>query len=625
MNSLRRKLAFSYGLLIIIILAVSAWGIYHLVNLGRAIDVILVNNYKSILAVENMKDALERQDSSALFFIAGHIDQARLQFAANVERYSQEFDIASNNITEPGEDVIIADIASKYEAYRQGLDRFINSNESRQPSDLSAIYFERLEPGFLGVKDRLDDLLHLNQQAMLDANERALSKSWRAQISTAALAGLALIVALVFAWRFTGYVVDPISSLTEKAKRIGEGDLDQHIDIQSQDEIGILAAEFNRMAARLRDLRKSDYWRMLIEQKKSDAVIDSIYEPVIVTDATGQITKINHAARQLFDGSRNGGGEIDLSLSGFSGGEQILRAVRDAVAMQRPIAAEDEAALVPVKVGGAHRSFRLRTTPMRDADGRMLGAVTVLEDITAIKEVDMLKTEFISVASDKLREPLRSLQLSLHALIDGYTGQFNEQQTDMLISARQDAEQLDEIMRDLLELAEIESGTRQLKIERLRPIDLARDAVERFQASADSKRVKLENKVWPDLPWVVADRQAVKRIFDNLLSNAIRHTPRDGIVTIEANDRLGRIFFSVHDSGEGIPEEYLPNIFNRFIQVNGRTSGGTGLGLALVKRLVESQRGQIRVESRAGEGTTFTFAFSQGGPFFPVRGSEQKA
>ena len=626
MNSLRRKLAFSYGLLIIIILAVSAWGIYHLVNLGRAIDVILVNNYKSILAVENMKDALERQDSSTLFFIAGHTDKARRQFTANVERYSQEFDIAANNITEPGEDVIIADIDSKYEAYRQELDRFINLNESGPRSDLSEIYFERLEPAFLGIKGRLDDLLHLNQQAMLAANERALSKSWRAEISTAALAGLALIVALVFAWRFTGYVVNPISSLTEKAKRIGEGDLDQHIDIQSQDEIGVLAAEFNRMAARLRDLRKSDYWRMLIEQKKSDAVIDSIYEPVIVTDATGHVTKINHAARQLFDGSRNGGGsENDLSLSGFSGGEQILRAVRDAVAMQRPIAAEDEAALVPIKVGGANRSFRLRTTPMRDADGRMLGAVAVLEDITAIKEVDRLKTEFISVASDKLREPLRSLQLSLHAMIEGYTGQFNEQQTDMLISARQNAEQLDEIMRDLLELAEIESGTRQLNTERLRPIDLARDAVERFQSSAESKHIKLENKVWPDLPWVVADRQAVKRIFDNLLSNAIRHTPRDGTVTIEADDRLGRIFFSVHDSGEGIPEEYLPNIFNRFIQVNGRTSGGTGLGLALVKRLVEAHGGQIRVESRAGEGTTFTFAFFQGGPFFPVRGSERKA
>ncbi|HKY04989.1 MAG TPA: HAMP domain-containing protein, partial [Blastocatellia bacterium] len=316
MNSLRRKLIFSYGLLIIIILAVGAWGIYHLHNLGRAIDVILVNNYKSILAVENMKDALERQDSAALFFIAGHAEKARQQFSAYADRYSLEFDIAANNITETGEVEIIADIRSKYEAYRREIDQFMGSNEAGPPYDRSSIYFERLEPAFVGVKNRLDDLLHLNQQAMLAANERAISISWRAELSTAALAGLALTVALVFAWRFTGYVVDPISSLTEKAKRIGEGDLDQHIHIQSQDEIGVLAAEFNRMAARLRDMRKSEYWRMLVEQKKSDAVIDSIYEPVIVTDARGEVIKINRAARQLFDGSGDGSGSDNaLSLS----------------------------------------------------------------------------------------------------------------------------------------------------------------------------------------------------------------------------------------------------------------------------------------------------------------------
>src|SRR4030095_15362615 len=118
-----------------------------------------------------------------------------------------------------------------------------------------------------------------------------------------AFAMAAVLLAFLFAWRFTTYVVYPISALTDKAKNISEGDFDQHIDISSQDEIGVLAAEFNRMALRLRDLRKSDYWRLLLEQKKSDAVIDSIYEPVIVTDARGQVTKTNRAAKALFDGA----------------------------------------------------------------------------------------------------------------------------------------------------------------------------------------------------------------------------------------------------------------------------------------------------------------------------------
>jgi NtrC-family two-component system sensor histidine kinase KinB len=190
----------------------------------------------------------------------------------------------------------------------------------------------------------------------------------------------------------------------------------------------------------------------------------------------------------------------------------------------------------------------------------------------------------------------------------------NEQQEEMLANARQNAEQLEDIMSDLLELAQIESGSRHLLRERLRPIDISRAAVERFQSYAESKRVKLENNVWPDLPWVIADRQAVKRVLDNLLSNAIRHTERDGHVILEASERASRVFFSVRDTGEGIAEDYLPNIFGRFVQTGGRPGGGTGLGLALVKRLVEAQGGQVGVESRTGEGSTFTFTLPVGGP-----------
>lgn len=619
MNGLRGKLAFSYGLLIIIILAVSAWNIYHLVHLGRAIDVILINNYKSIIAAENMKEALERQDSAAMFFIASHSEQARRQFDENASKFDREYQTAASNVTEEGEAEIIADIEAKYRTYRRDLTSFLASSKRDAAAELSVIYFDRLGPDFLALKNRIDDLLHLNQQAMLRANDRAIAVSKRAEISTALMAALALTLALIFAWRFTKYVVSPITALTDKARRIGEGDLDQYIDTSSRDEIGVLASEFNRMAARLRDLRRTDYGRLLVEQKKSDAVIDSIYEPVIVTDAGGGVIKINSAARKLFDASARNGRDGNLSLSGLIGGERILDAVKNAMAMQRPVAAEDAGALVPVKVGGEDRSFRLRATPMRDPGGHLIGAVTVLEDITALAELDKLKTEFISVASAKLKEPLRSVQLALHSVIEGGTGELNEQQTSMLEDARENAGKLDELMSDLLELAEIESGTLKLTTERLRPIDLAREAVERFQFAAEAAHIKLENKVWPDLSWVIADRKAVGRIFGNLLSNAIRHTERGGQVTVEGYERVGRVMFSVRDTGEGISESDLPFLFGRFVQV-GERGAGTGLGLAVVKRLVEALGGQVSVESRLGEGSTFSFSLSAGGPSSTVRG-----
>jgi two-component system, NtrC family, sensor histidine kinase KinB len=608
MGSIKQKLGFSYGLLIFVILLVSLWGVYHFAHLGRAIDTILVNNYKSILAAENMKEALERQDSAVMFFVAGQPGKARQQFTINSERFLNEFNIAANNITEKGEAEIVNDIRSRYATYRQQLDRIINSTGSPLPTDLTGYYFDQLEPAFLSLKDRLDDLLRLNQQAMVRASNLARSESWRAQASTIVLAIATLILALLFAWRFTGYIVGPITSLTEKAKQIGEGEFDQHIEISSQDEIGVLAAEFNRMAVRLRDLRKSDYWRLLLEQKKSDAVIDSIYEPVIVTDAHGHVMKTNRAAKALFNGtSAEGRGEDFPSLSDFSGGQQILDAVRDAVSMQRPVAAEGEAALVPIKLAGSEHNYRLRATPMRDEEGRLLGAVAVLEDITALREVDRLKTQFISVASDKLRAPLHSLQMALHSVAEGYTGDLNEAQRDMLGTAREDADQLDELMNDLLELAEIESGTRRLSLAPFRPADLMRPSIERYRSVADCKHVKLESQIWPDLPRVMVDKLTVERILDNLLSNAIRHTGHNGQVLVSAVERDHRLFVSVKDSGEGIPEEYLPTLFGRFVQVGAQPAGGTGLGLALVKRLVEAQGGQIGVESRIGEGSTFTF------------------
>jgi signal transduction histidine kinase/HAMP domain-containing protein len=437
----------------------------------------------------------------------------------------------------------------------------------------------------------------------------------RAEIPLFVTAVATLVLAFVFAWRFTRYVAEPIATLTDKARRIGEGDFDQHIHIASRDEVGVLADEFDRMLVRLRELRKSDYGRLLLEQKKADAVIDSLYEPVIVTDAGGHVIKINRAARQVFESSNDNGqaGAGDISLSGVTGGERILRAIRDVVAMQRPVATEGEAALVPLKVGGASRRFRLRATPVRDNEGRLLGAVTLLEDVTAITELDKLKSEFIAVASSKLREPLHALRLALHTVVEGYAGELNEQQTEMLTSAQENAQRLEELMRDLLELTEIESGALRLRTERLRPIDLAREAAERFRAAAESKHIKLENGVWPDLSWVIADRRAVARIFDNLLSNAMRHTPRGGSVMIEASEHVEHVLFSVRDTGAGIAAAALPSIFGRFAHAGDKPCG-TGLGLAIVKRLVEAQGGQVSVESRAGEGSTFGFTLPQGGP-----------
>ncbi|HXB21155.1 MAG TPA: ATP-binding protein [Candidatus Solibacter sp.] len=598
MLTLRQKLVLSFAILILLTFAVSAISIYHFVRLGRAVDLVLVNNYTSIVSAENMKEALERQDSAATFYIAGEIDRARQQFNRNVTQFRQQLEIAANNITEPGEKEIVEDLKTSSERYQQNVRKLLETKDS--VSGLSHTYFNVLDPQFTHLKGRLDDLLRINQQAMVAAGERAKLQARRARIYSEAALLVALALALIFSWQFTRLVVRPIQMLARSAHDIAEGELDQRIQYRSHDEVGLLAAEFNRMSVRLRELRKSDVGRILIERRKSDAVIDSLYEPVIVTDSEGNVTKLNRAAEKVF------GKDADKSLNQTVLGERLLQAVKQAVEMQRPVAEEEEGTIMPLRVGDADRSFRLRATPLRDQDGRLYGAVTVLEDVTALREVDRFKSNFIQIASRKLRGPLHSLRMALYAVNHGQAEPLQPRQKEFLYDAQETADHLDALIADLLELAEVDSGARKLEHERMRPIILTREAFNRHAPAAQAKRIKMEHKTYPDLSAVMADRRAVRSIFDNLLANAIEFTPEDGSITVGAREKENFVVFYVTDTGPGIHPDRLPRIFSRFAAE--RSDGtGAGLGLALVRRLVEAQGGQVSAESKVGEGSTFSF------------------
>ena len=337
-----------------------------------------------------------------------------------------------------------------------------------------------------------------------------------------------------------------------------------------------------------------------MEFQLSDAVLQSIFEPIIVTDAKGGILKLNQAARELLGDAAGD----RMALATTPGGEKILNAIRNAVSIQKAVAAEDEAALLPMRIGNKERSYRLRTTPMRDSEGRLLGTVTTLEDVTSLQDIDRFKTQFITVASRKLRDPLLQLRRSLYALNQGFGGQLEPLQTELAVNASNEAEDLNEIMGDLIEVAELDTGKREMKLERLRPLQALTESRDRHCDEATQKHIRIEVKAYADLSVVKADRRALRSILDNLLTNALRYTPQDGEILLAAEEIKDFVQFTVRDSGRGIEAERLGTIFDRF---NPFSESGSGLGLALVRRLVESLGGQIAVESRLGHGTTFRF------------------
>jgi two-component system, NtrC family, sensor histidine kinase KinB len=411
-----------------------------------------------------------------------------------------------------------------------------------------------------------------------------------------ALPATAIVVAILTVLA----VLAPLRTLARDARRIAQGNLDHRSTWTARDSAGVLAAELNRLAVRLRELRESDAGRRQMEFQLSDAVLQSIFEPVIVTDAKGHLLKVNQAATELLGPSASD----RMALANTPGGDKILSAIRDAVAMQKPIAAEGDSAVLPMRIGQHDRSFRLRATPMRDSEGRLLGAVTTLEDVTTVQNTDRFKSQFIAVASRKLRDPLLQLRRGLYALGQGFAGDLSPLQVELIAQAIHEAQILDDLMADLIEVAEIDSGKREMKLENLRPIAMLQEADDRYCDQAAQKKVHIDIQAFSDLSFVRADRRAVRSIFDNLLTNAIRYTPPEGEILLTAEESKDFVQFTVRDSGRGIEADRLVTIFDRF---NSSSEEGTGMGLALVRRLVESMGGQIAVESRLGQGTTFRF------------------
>jgi NtrC-family two-component system sensor histidine kinase KinB len=419
----------------------------------------------------------------------------------------------------------------------------------------------------------------------------------------AGLAGLsyAFVAAVVVAAALTAVLIlRPVNNLARDAHRIAQGNLEHRVEWSSRDDFGVIASELNRIAVRLRELRDTEAGRRQMEFQLSDAVLQSIFEPIIVTDSKGHVLKVNQAAAELL-----GEAATDrMALTTTPGGDRILNAIRDAVSMQKPVAAEDDASVLPLRIGKKERNYRLRTTPMRDSEGHLLGTVTTLEDVTSLQDTDRFKTQFITVASKKLRDPLLELRRGLYALGQGFSGELKPLQVELVATATSDAEKLNDLMSDLIEVAELDTGKRAMKSERIKPAQALMEARDRYCEEAAQKHIRIEVKAYADLAPVTADRRALRSILDNLLSNALRYTPEDGEVLLAGEEIKNFVQFTVRDTGRGIEADRLSSIFDR---LNAFSDKGTGLGLALVRRLVESQGGQIAVESRLGNGATFRF------------------
>lgn len=613
--SLRTKLLAGYMVFVAALIVLGGWSAYRLREMGGVSRRIISNNYDSVLAAQQMKESLERQDSAAVFALLGARERALQQVREHRARFDANFQKAANNITETGEPEAIEAIRRDRDEYYRTFDAFLarlteteapratgSQTRAEETSERNE-YFNRLEPQFNKLRADCDHLLQLNQRAMLAKSESAAEVARRWFYLTLLMAGVMVAAGIALAFLLAHRIVEPLRQLTATTAKIAGGDLDAKAEVNSDDEVGILAAEYNRMAERIRQLRQSDKGQLIVARQTTEAAIDSLYDPVIVTDAAGCVTKLNPAAEEIFGSESENKGK---HVGEIARDTLIAGAVAEALRSQRPVAGEGAVSVLPLAVDGSERAFRLRTTPMRDTENHLLGAVTLLEDITHLREIDRLKSEFIATASHELRTPLTSVQMGVHLLLEKAAGELTDKQTEVLQACREDCERLDKLMQDLLDLSKIEAGESRPQLVSVPAHDLIAKSVEELRLQVETNGLELRVDAPVDLPSVVVDRSQIERVVSNLIINAIRYT-RHGEIKVSAERRGAYVAVSVCDTGSGIPTEYLPHIFDKFVQVPGAPTGGAGLGLAISKSIVESHGGQISVQSEVGRGTTFTF------------------
>jgi two-component system, NtrC family, sensor histidine kinase KinB len=601
---LRGKLLLAQLPLGLALVALGILSVAAVSQISRHLQLILQDNYRSVLAAQRMKEAIERLDSAALFIPLGKRDLARQQIKENRQRFEAELKIQENNITEPGEQEATDLLRALWTNYDQMLQDFVESSDDDPLADR---YFAELQPVFAKTKDAADLILTINQDAIIHKNEetRTLARTIDTALVGAAVA--ACLFGLVLSRGLTDRMLRPLSVLSQAVNRLGAGDFKARAVISGADEISQLAAQFNTMAERLLEYRSSSLGELLLAQQASQAAIDSIPDPVIVFTPDGGVLKINSQAEKLL---MNGQAEAPANVLD-SLNPEIRRTVADArlhvLQGKGPYTPGGMDEAFSVAASDGNRYFLLRATPVYEERGEIIGVTVIFQDVTRLHRYDELKNALVTTVAHEFRTPLTSLRLAIHLCLEGAAGPLTEKQADLLHAGREDCERLQTTVDELLDLARLQSGRVPLDLQPVAPARLAKEAIAAMRNSAEDKQVHLSFEPFSSDAQVLADPDRIQVVFLNLLSNAIRHSPRGETVTVRARSVSDQIRFEVSDAGDGVPKEYRSAIFERFFRVPGSTSSTAGLGLSLAKEIVEAHNGKIGVDSNPGRGSTFWF------------------
>jgi two-component system phosphate regulon sensor histidine kinase PhoR len=399
---------------------------------------------------------------------------------------------------------------------------------------------------------------------------------------------IALVIALALAVVFSRQVSKPVIELRDVASAIAAGDLARRPALAAPGEVGDLAFAVRRMA----ELLESRMRALEAEDEFQNAVVEALNEGVVAVDRQRRVVRINRSARVLLGVAAN----VPFSLDLLPRDRMLQDAIAEAI---------DGHGVERVETHVGNRTISITARPLGDR-----GAVVALFDLTSVRRLETVRRDFVANVSHELKTPLTAIRgfaetLSSELSSDAHHAQFAE-------TIRANAERMQQLIDDLLDLSRIESGGWVPTPQDVDVAAAANEAMKPYRDEAQSKGTQLSLDLDTRAAHVRADPIAVRQILANLVENAVRYTSQGGTVTVFSRSENGGVAIGVRDTGSGIPAEHLPRIFERFYRVDAarsRAAGGTGLGLAIVKHLVEAHGGQVHAESRVGRGTTVTAVF----------------
>jgi two-component system phosphate regulon sensor histidine kinase PhoR len=381
------------------------------------------------------------------------------------------------------------------------------------------------------------------------------------------------------------------------AEHFSKGDLSHRLPHPDSEEMASLAEALNRMAAQL-----SDRMQAVIRQRKElEAVLSSMLEGVVAVDRSEHIISMNNAAGRMFacDPLRIQGRNIQEVIRNLA----IQRFVAETLSGSEPI--EDDFVLYQ----DGERVLNIHSAPLQDADGEQIGSLLVLNDVTRLRHLENVRSDFVANVSHEIKTPLTAIKGFVETLQHGGVDDKDERERFLGIIIKH-VDRLNAILEDLLALSRIEQekGDAQAR-QRIGAIgDVIQTAVQVCQPNANARHIAIDIRCDRALT-AKLDATLLEQALVNLIDNAVKYSHDNSSVTIEAGRQGDEILIHIHDEGAGIPYKHLPRLFERFYRVDkarSRNLGGTGLGLAIVKHIVQAHGGHVSVESTLGKGSTFT-------------------